>query len=403
MTGPFLPSRRGVLRLGFGALLSAAGCDWQDLLDEDEGQAEPAAEERPASAEELRARAIREGVEALTEEGCRHAGGDWAKWSADLEGFRAALRAKIAAAKPNNPNAEGYYEARCPVIEAAGDPPLFECQPDWYLKYLVEPAAVEAFRRALPVAVVSRWLRGQGIDLLFVPVPKMTEVYPHRVARTCPDDRIVAPHVRRLLLELLRHDVEVVDLLPAFLEAAGEGEAPLYLPDDPHWAPRAQEIAARIICERLKRYDFVRLALRLADEGNPLFTAAEVPWEGRGAAYLGLTADQQRRTERARPRSHRDVAPAPGGGGLVSEEAMVLAIGDSYNGGLWQLVVLGLNQPLALQCGGGYTTQAIKEAVRNPDILRGRKVVLWVVCNTSLATGQWDLPPGLAPAGENLS
>lgn len=63
------------------------------------------------------------------------------------------------------------------------------------------------------VRATSRWLKKQGIDLLFVPAPKMAEIYTDSIVlRGVPADQIVSPHMRKLLFELLADDVEVVDL-----------------------------------------------------------------------------------------------------------------------------------------------------------------------------------------------
>src|SRR5207245_10054900 len=159
--------------------------------------------------------------------------------------------------KPNHPEAKDTY-TRFRLLEAVGDPPLFEQEPDSFLMYLLKPEALETFRRRKPLAVLSRWLRSQGIDLVFMPVPKMTEAYPDRQAQPCPADRIVAPHLRRLWLELLQNDVEVIDLLPTFLAMPDRDAQPLYFPDDPHWAPRGWHVAAKILAERLQRYLHVR-------------------------------------------------------------------------------------------------------------------------------------------------
>src|SRR5437879_1631055 len=107
-----------------------------------------------------------------------------------------------------------------------------------------------------------------------MPVPKMTEAYPDRQAQPCPADRIVAPHLRRLWLELLQKDVEVIDLLPAFLAMPDRDAQPLYFPDDPHWGPRGWHVAAKILAERLQRYLYVRCAR----EKPPIFQLEDRPW-----------------------------------------------------------------------------------------------------------------------------
>src|SRR5262249_16224596 len=192
----------------------------------------------PPSPAEARAAAIRATMEAIREECRRNAGGDWGRWEEQSRPYRDDLGARVRAAKPYNPTAEGaWFEGRAAVLEGKGDFPLFEAAPDHYLAHLLDPKNLDAFRQDRPVAAGARWLPRRGIDVLFVPVPKMTEVYPEHFADHCPPDRVVAPHMRRLLLDLLEADVEVVDLLPSFLEERDKDPAPLYQSADPHWAP----------------------------------------------------------------------------------------------------------------------------------------------------------------------
>ena len=134
--------------------------------------------------------------------------------------YRASLYARIGEAKPYNPTAEGTFEARSRVLEGRGDFALFESSPENYLRYLYDPESLKQFRTRRPVVAAARWLKSLGIDVIFVPVPKMTEVYPEHFADHCPSDRFVAPQVRRIVLELLESDVEVVDLLASFLDAS---------------------------------------------------------------------------------------------------------------------------------------------------------------------------------------
>src|ERR1019366_10596082 len=91
----------------------------------------------------------------------------------------------------------------------------------------------------------SKWLRSANVDLIFVPVPKMIEVYANKVVPGVPPDGIVAPHMRKLFFDLLSQDIEIVDLLPSYLAAAKADPEPLFMPADSHWSDRAQQIAAR--------------------------------------------------------------------------------------------------------------------------------------------------------------
>jgi hypothetical protein len=341
---------------------------------------------------------MRATIEGIRAECRRNAGGDWDRWEEQSSAFRADLAARVRAAKPYRSTAAGTsYEARFAVLEGKGDFPLFEAVPEHYLAYLFEPKSLEAFRKERPVAAGARWLKRRGIDVIFVPVPKMTEVYAEYFADHCPADRIVAPHVRRLLLELLEADVEVVDLLPSFLEERDKYPEPLYQPADPHWAPRAQALAAKAIANRLGRYDFVTRALA----GPAISKAALAPYYPvqSGATFPGLTPGQRRRAERGQPRTFLSITGLDGRPFQPTPSSPVVVIGDSYNCGLQDFLVRELNLPLHSLGAGGQTTQKFKDFLRDPDLLKDCKVVVWLVCNSHLAMS-WPLPEPIRQAVE---
>jgi hypothetical protein len=338
---------------------------------------------------EARAAAIRETMDQLREECRRNAGGDWDRWSRHLAPLRAELAARMHAARPFNPTATGSFEGRSTVLAGRDGFPLFEAAPDAYLIHVVVPASLDELRNDRPVVAGARWLERKKIDLLFVPVPKMTEVYPEPFLDAVPPDRIIAPHVRRAMLELLEDDVEVVDVLPAFQRERDSDAEPLYQPADPHWAPRGQAIAARMVAARLARYDFgdrARSEQRFCEWVSAPYLKAQD-----GTAFAALDPDQQQRTAGAQPRTHiavgRCARPV-----LDDETSPIVCIGDSYNAGFLELLAREVNLPVHNLSGGGQTSDAFKDLVRDPSLLEHARVVVWLVCDSSLK-GPWPVPP----------
>lgn len=340
---------------------------------------------------EARREAIQQTMRRIERECEIHGGGDWNRWFARLAPFRAALRKKIGELKPYNPAAEGTVEARCALLEAVGDPPLFETCPEMYLRYIYGPQDLNRFVETCPaipaIKAVAAWLKVRGIDLIVVPVPKMTEVYADRIVPETPPGMIVAPQSRKVLLELLKADVEVVDLLPPFLEASRSRLEPLYRPADPHWAQRGMRIAAREIGERLKRYDFVRRAVA----ERPGYTVSEGRAYQPGAGYPALNPEQKQRVERAL--TSRLVYVTDGSKRVFSSDAAVVFIGDSYNFGLMDLVAREINMSVRNVGGGGQTTAAIRDFVRDPTLLDKCRVVVWVNHAAAVSDLKWGLPP----------
>src|ERR1700722_7867708 len=75
----------------------------------------------------------------------------------------------------------------------------------------------------------------------------MTEVYIEHFVRPCPTDGIIAPHVRRMMLESVEQDVEVVDGFRLFRSLRDVDSECLYNTCNAHWAPRASGIWRRLL------------------------------------------------------------------------------------------------------------------------------------------------------------
>ena len=359
-------------------------------------QASP--EQSIATEPKTRAASIRETMEVIRGECQRNASGDWDRWTADLAAVRAELVTKINAAKPKDPSSAGYFEARASVLEGRDHFPLFEPAPHTYLLHVVEPASLEPFRLDRPVVEGTRWLERRGIDVIFVPVPKMTEVYPEYFTDHCPSDRIIAPRLRQTLLELLEADVEVVDLWYAFQAERDTSPELLYQPADPHWGPRAQAIAARLVAERLKRYDFAGRA----QVSPPICKGPALPYPpaSDGAAFKALNPEQQKRALENQPLSSR--IPQHYRSPQFDNSSPVACIGDSYNSGFMELLGRELNLPIHPLAAGGNTSDAFKNFVRDPELLQDCKVVVWLVCNSSLKN-PWPVPQKIRETGVSVA
>jgi purine-nucleoside phosphorylase len=179
--------------------------------------------------------------------------GGWQAWSAALEPFREDLRGwdtkleasgNVALRTESGLVFNGFdftYHLAGSFVHPAG-------------------AAPGAARSPVYANVVdlSRQLAERGIDLIFVPVPPKSEVCPESLSTRVPEGCGVSPERAELMASLLEAGVEVIDLLPGFLEEKGKADGDcLYLAVDSHWNHRGIASAARQIAARLRRYEFV--------------------------------------------------------------------------------------------------------------------------------------------------
>jgi alginate O-acetyltransferase complex protein AlgJ len=106
----------------------------------------------------------------------------------------------------------------------------------------------------------NKYLENRNIDMIFVPMPSKVEVYPEKLFNDIepPNCGIIQPYGRQFLSELQKAGVEVIDVLPRYLEAKSQDTANgyLYQKHDTHWRNRALQITAEAISQRLKEYSW---------------------------------------------------------------------------------------------------------------------------------------------------
>jgi hypothetical protein len=100
-------------------------------------------------------------------------------------------------------------------------------------------------------------LAARGIDLVIVPFPPTPHIQGHLVADGIRADQDYTPGWSRMLLQMLEAGLEVIDPLDEF---RAEANNPILINwvNDFHTASRGRQIAAGLVAERLRRYNFIR-------------------------------------------------------------------------------------------------------------------------------------------------
>jgi SGNH hydrolase-like domain, acetyltransferase AlgX len=350
---------------------------------------------------EARGAAIRRTAAAIHAECQAAAGGDWEKWQSATAPYRAALLEKIDALKRIVPQPSRYPETEYEALEGLDQFPLFEIDARTLLNYLYDPKTLDKFREQRLVVAADRWLRRRGIDLIFVPVPKMTEVYVEEFLNPCPADGIIAPHVRRTLLELLDQDVEVVDGLSLFRPLRKPAPDYLYNTSDTHWAPRAMRIMAKEVADRILRYDFgarARYAFPIVSSSpGPYIVHDGIGGIGSDFGWLALNAGQQQRARAMQTTITDRLRLVSGGIPLDQIHSPVMLIGHSYTKDFREQLIKALNLLINLNVGDGNTTEHFADFLRWPELLKGCRVVVWVTTEQHLTIFK-PLPPPIMDA-----
>jgi len=208
-------------------------------------------------------------------------------------------------------------------------------------------------------------LEAAEVNMLYVPVPTKSEVYPELVPGTDSLWRgnIINPWGRKFLQDAQDEGMEIIDLLPLYLQdrqTTATLQDPLYQKDDTHWTRRGMMLAAHKIADRIKQYAWYVEAkpdsarFRTKDTTfTRLGDIVERLPEDRQSAYAPVVLDGTRVYV-------HDTVPYSGGRG-----APILLIGDSFtgvmesvdcrNGGIGAQVarLTGLDVEVITSWGGG--------------------------------------------------
>jgi hypothetical protein len=242
---------------------------------------------------------------------------------------------------------------------------------------------------------LARQLRSRGISLLFVPIPTKLAVYPELLA-----DLPLAEGVPRLdpavvdLLRTLESDgISTLDLWEELVAARRPESDPLYLATDTHWTPRGAALAARIVAERLRQGAFAP-----AERPEPCAAQrlAEQSVEVRGdlARFDRTNPEPPAEVVLLRPvdRPRRDAADFG--------RPDILVLGDSHLA-IWRDPPSGFVDHLELELcrpvdevsvQAGSATASRQRLARQPELLAGKRIVVWVISSRLLVSGPPWLP-----------
>ena len=249
------------------------------------------------------------------------------------------------------------------------------------------------------IADFARQLTARNIRLLVVPIPTKPTVAPERLRRGLAPSLALSVHSRRFLDELRGRGVEVLDLDSPFVRERREHpERRLYLAADTHWTGDGARLAASLLAARVRemlgptplapKRDYRRETVTVARRpdiprmSRLPFEASAFPPENT-VAYRVLDEDGQ-------PYADND-------------EAQILLLGDSFSriyqtdepeaAGWIANLACELGTPLAtIVNDGGASTLVRQELARSPELLVGKRLVIWSFVERDLRFGMkgWE-------------
>jgi len=262
-----------------------------------------------------------------------------------------------------------------------------------------------------PVPVINKFaaqLRERGIELMIVPVPVKSMIYPEGIGRG-DWEKPVHHRDQEALYEKLRDaGIELVDLSGLFWEMKKTDE--VFLRQDTHWSQLAMQKAAAVVAEKIKSkpwFDLVKTDLQ------SLQTKAERQHIGDLVEMLDLAEPKD--LFQVETQALTMVRAAAKGVELSgNRQSPIVLLGDSFvniyddpgigfgspewkpasgnesenriGAGFAQHLALALQTPVDVYAAnGGGATQVRKDFADQPDNeVRAKKLVVWVLASRDL-------------------
>ena len=228
-------------------------------------------------------------------------------------------------------------------------------------------------------------LAERGIQLLVIPVPNKTSIYPEKLScGASRNKQPVNPYTLEIISKLEKAGVEVVNLFEVFSQASGieHQESMYYLPQDTHWSPHGMRKAAKAAARRI-------LDLGWVGKGTVKYDLKPVTIERYGDVLRMIQVPQIKHCFTPQQVHCTQVIYADDGRLYQDEpDSKILVLGDSFlriyeqdepgSAGFIAHLARELGLPLAsIVNDGGASTLVRQKLSRRPNLLSNKKLVIW--------------------------
>jgi hypothetical protein len=242
-------------------------------------------------------------------------------------------------------------------------------------------------------------LARRNIRLLVVPIPTKANVAPGNLRRGLEPSLTLAVHSRRFMDELRARGVEVLNLYAPFVEQQrARLEQNLYLAADTHWTGEGARFAAGVLAARVREMLGPTELEPKHKYRRELVTVARRPDIPRMSRLPGeASAFPPESTVAYR------VIDESGEPYADDDDSQILLLGDSFSriyqtdepgaAGWIANLAYELGTPLTtIVNDGGASTLVRQELARSPDLLKGKRLVIWSFVERDLRFGMkgWE-------------
>jgi len=262
------------------------------------------------------------------------------------------------------------------------------------VQYLVEQKPKGSDDPVTAILAFREELAQRGIRLMVIPMPGKPSVYPEKLTRR---SGFRSP-TRDVIARLREAGVETADLFEMF--GTKPPGSSYYLSRDTHWSGDAARIAAAAVARRI--YE-----LGWADSGSTEYETKPVLVKRRGDIMRMMQAPQlERQFPPEQVRCEQVVRRDTGEFYQDDPHSPVLVLGDSFlriyekdepgAAGFIAHLARELRTPLAsIVNDGGASTLVRQELSRKPELLAGKKLVIWEFVERDIRFGTegWKYVP----------
>ena len=277
-----------------------------------------------------------------------------------------------------------------------------------------------------PVAVIVDFreqLERRGVELIVVIIPGKASIYPDMLSRSIrSDQRKNLSRSYEIINELRRRDIMTVDLFRPFLRERERdslvGDS-LYLAQDTHWRGRALRMAASEVAGMIRKrpwYQEEHLTVSYSIDSVNIRRIGDVGvMTGLPDVHLRLLqCSFAPEMTKCYPVLHNYFDTS---GALIRQaayrddfkNARILVLGDSFSriyqtdepgGAGWIAHLAGeLSEPMSsIISDGGASTLVREKLMRKPNLLRGKKLVVWEFVERDIRFGASGWKPLTLPS-----
>jgi len=225
-------------------------------------------------------------------------------------------------------------------------------------------------------------LAARGIQLLVMPAPGKASIYPNKLVSRAEDkERPVYIHALKVMKELQKSGVEVLDLFDIFAKTPPAPGEEYYLAQDTHWSPQGMRLAAKAAASRILERGWL-------DKGTAQYDLKPAPVRRHGDVLRMMDLPQAVHDYAEEDLRCEQIVQS--GGELYRDDPQsdILVIGDSFlriyeldepkSAGFTAHLARELQRPVAsIINDGGASTLVRQELARKTALLVNKKVLLW--------------------------